>query len=291
VKQASWQSTGAPEETIEDNWLFRLVRARFRSRATGREHDYYVMRLADAVNVIALTPAMKVILVRQFRAGSGDDSLETPGGLLDPGEDPFEAGARELAEETGYEGDPPEVVSTCWANPSILSSRLVTILIRNARFTRPPSPDTHEELKVELVAAKHIPRMIRSGEISHALAIQGLQTWLISDLSGSDAARAARRRARQTSIAWIMALIAVAALVMWIVRTLGIQGAMSLAIMFAFPLGLASSLWLLDDLTRPILVRDLRLTLRYRLARLLVALATGVVILFVLVLFYRLRII
>ncbi len=91
------------------------------------------MHLADAVSVIALTPDRQVVLVRQFRAGSGRDSLETPGGLLDPGEDPLAAGARELLEETGYAGDPPELLGTVWSNPSIMTSRTTTIVVANAR--------------------------------------------------------------------------------------------------------------------------------------------------------------
>jgi ADP-ribose pyrophosphatase len=91
---------GAGEQTIEENWLFRLRKERFRSRLSGQEHDFYVIHLADAVHVVALTPDDEVLLVRQFRAGSKRDSLEIPGGLIDPGEDPCAAGARELREET-----------------------------------------------------------------------------------------------------------------------------------------------------------------------------------------------
>ena len=102
VPEPSWIRDGEGDRTLEENWLFRLRRERYRSRATGRSHDFYVLHLADAVHVVALTPDRRVILVRQFRAGSGRDSLETPGGLLDPGEDASEAGAPELLEETGY---------------------------------------------------------------------------------------------------------------------------------------------------------------------------------------------
>src|SRR3954452_15595007 len=99
----SWTRDDAEtDRTLEENWLFRLRRERFRSRLSGKAHDYYVIHLADAVNVIALTPDRRVVLVRQFRAGSNADSLEPPGGLLEEGEDPREAGARELLEETGY---------------------------------------------------------------------------------------------------------------------------------------------------------------------------------------------
>jgi ADP-ribose pyrophosphatase len=177
--EASWVRDGDSDQTIEENWLFRLRRERYRSRATGQAHAFYVMHLADAVNVIAPTPDRQVVLVRQFRAGSGRDSLETPGGLVDPGEDPLAAGARELIEETGYEGGPPELVGTVWSNPSILTSRSTTILIRDARKVAEPTPDHGEEVGVELVPEREIMRMIREGRIDHSLVVCGLLWWLL----------------------------------------------------------------------------------------------------------------
>lgn len=182
----SWLPEGEPE-TLEANWLFRLRRERFRSRLSGKAHDFFVLHLADAVNVLALTPDRRVILVRQFRAGSNSDSLEPPGGLLDEGEDPRAAGARELLEETGYAGDPAEVLGTSWSNPSILSSRITTILIRNARPAREPKLDESEELRVELMPADAIEPAIRGGAIDHALAVQGLLLWLIAERDRGEA--------------------------------------------------------------------------------------------------------
>src|SRR4051794_24039673 len=109
MPEPSWLRDGGADQTLEENWLFPLRRERDCSRRTGQVHDFYVLHLADVVSVVALTPDRRMILVEQFRAGSGRDSLETPGGLLGPGEDPLEAGARELLEETGYAGDPPRV--------------------------------------------------------------------------------------------------------------------------------------------------------------------------------------
>ncbi|HWT79294.1 MAG TPA: NUDIX hydrolase, partial [Candidatus Methylomirabilis sp.] len=93
TRQPSWVRTagGTHDQLLEENWLFRLRKERFESRHTGRVHDYYVLDLADAVHVVALTPDGEVLLVRQFRAGSGRDSLEIPGGLVDPDEDPCRA--------------------------------------------------------------------------------------------------------------------------------------------------------------------------------------------------------
>jgi ADP-ribose pyrophosphatase len=178
--EASWTraADGAADSTLEENWLFRLRRERFRSRLSGREHDFYVMHLADAVHAIALTPDDQVVLVRQFRAASAHDSLEPPGGLLEPGEDPRAAGARELLEETGYAGDAAVFLSTLWSNPSIVTSRTTTIVIRNVRRVAEPKLDHNEEVTVELIPASAIPRLIQEGRIDHALCVAGLLWWL-----------------------------------------------------------------------------------------------------------------
>ena len=53
----------------------------------------------DWVNVLAMTPKQEIILVRQFRYGTEEYSLEPPGGVIEKGEDPIVAGQRELLEE------------------------------------------------------------------------------------------------------------------------------------------------------------------------------------------------
>jgi 8-oxo-dGTP pyrophosphatase MutT (NUDIX family) len=178
MSDPSWTPEAEGDATLEDNWLFRLRRERFRSRASGKVHDYYVLRLADAVNVVAITADRRLVLVRQFRAGSGRDSLETPGGLLNTGEDPLAAGARELLEETGYAGSPPRWLGKVWSNPSLLSSRITTILIEDARPVASTAFDDHEELTIEQVPEAAIPSMIEDGRIDHALVVQGLLAWM-----------------------------------------------------------------------------------------------------------------
>jgi ADP-ribose pyrophosphatase len=177
--EPSWiPDGGAHDQTLAETWLFRLRRERFRSVRTGKTHDFFVADLADGVHVIAVTPDDQVVLVRQFRAGSRRDSLETPGGLLEPGEDPGEAGARELLEETGYAGDPPESLGILRPNPALLTMSISTVVIRNVRKIAEPRPDASEELAVVLVPAREIPAMIRDGRIDHAVCVAGLLMWL-----------------------------------------------------------------------------------------------------------------
>lgn len=184
----TWEPVPEASRTIEQNWLFALRRERFRSRQSGKQHDYYVMDLADCVNVIALTPSRELVMVRQFRAGSRAVSLETPGGLLDPGEDPAAAGVRELREETGFEGDPPRVLGTVWSNPSILTSRATTIVIANAVRTSEPAHDPSEELSIERVPLDRLNDLIRDGLIDHSLVVAGLLWWQLLE-AGPDEAR------------------------------------------------------------------------------------------------------
>lgn len=241
----------AEPRAIEANWLFRLRAERFRSRATGRSHDFFVIGLADAVQVVALTVGRRVVLVRQFRAGSGRDSLEPPGGLIEAGEDALAAGVRELLEETGYAGDPPRLLGQCWSNPALLNSRITTILVANARRVAIPKPDPGEELSVEEVPARAIPGMIADGRIDHGLAVQGLLLWLVGELPGHPLStpRTPRRPTRWT-VAGLMGLVALSAVLALWARYAGVA---AVAIFVATTGGSWVAVRWLDDTTRSVL--------------------------------------
>ncbi|MEZ4518692.1 MAG: NUDIX hydrolase [Chloroflexota bacterium] len=69
---------------------------------TGKEHSFYILEAPDWVNVIPLTPDEQVVMVRQYRHGTGTVTLESPAGMADhDGEALAVAAARELREETG----------------------------------------------------------------------------------------------------------------------------------------------------------------------------------------------
>lgn len=67
---------------------------------------YYVLEYPDWVEIVALDADDNLLLVRQYRHGIADFSIELPAGGMDPsGADPCTAAARELLEETGCAGD------------------------------------------------------------------------------------------------------------------------------------------------------------------------------------------
>ncbi len=138
---------------------------------TGATTRFSLIACVDWVNVIALTPDDRVILLRQYRAGTDRVCLEIPGGMIDAGEAPATAAARELVEETGYSASAWRHLGTVSPNPAIQSNRLHSYLALDARLTAAPAPDSGEVLAVETATLTEVRAMLRDGRIEHALVV------------------------------------------------------------------------------------------------------------------------
>jgi len=150
-----------------------------RSLGDGPSHEFVLLSSPDWVNVVPLTPDGQVVLIRQWRHGTGEVTLEIPGGLIDPGESPMIAGARELAEETGYQGQKMEPLGWVHPNPALFDNRCYTCLALDCRLAGPPRPDDTEQIKVELHPLDQVPQLIRQGRISHSLVVAAFaRFWL-----------------------------------------------------------------------------------------------------------------
>ena len=159
--------------------IFEVRKQRLKRRSDGLEGEFFVLDTNDWVNVLALTPDDKIILVRQFRYGSKEQSLEPPGGVVERGEDPVVAGLRELQEETGYVGEEPKLLGVVRPNAAILSNRCHVILVRNAQKTAELNFDQHEELVTELYPVRELKEMVRRGEITHSIGLNSIMMLLL----------------------------------------------------------------------------------------------------------------
>ena len=160
---------------IGDFRIFKLRSDVKLSPRTGREHDFFVLDSVHWVNVIALTPGQKLVMIEQFRHGSNTVELEIPGGMMDAGEnDPVATAVRELREETGYEGENARLLGRIWSNPAILCNRTYTVLIENCRLKHDVDWDHGEDLATRLVPAANITKLIAGEKIGHSLVVVAL---------------------------------------------------------------------------------------------------------------------
>lgn len=165
-----WKKKG--QRTDYDCGFFQVQVHQSASPITGKEYPFYILSTRDWVNVVALTKDKKVLLVSQYRHGSGEISLEIPGGAVDTqGEPPLEAAQRELLEETGYQAAEWHSLGKVQPNPAILNNACHTFLALDAERVADLKLDEAEELEVSLHDVADIPRMITDGRIQHGLIV------------------------------------------------------------------------------------------------------------------------
>jgi len=161
-------------EELQDCAVFRVTRSVARSPRTGALHPFFGISADAWVNVVALTAAGEVVMVRQWRHGSQEVTLEIPGGIVDPGEGPEAAALRELLEETGYGGGSAEPLGSVNPNPALFGNRVHTFLVRGVTRLGEVQNASTEETSVVLVPRSEIPELLRAGAIDHALVVAAL---------------------------------------------------------------------------------------------------------------------
>ena len=169
---ARWRK-GA-ERVIAATRVVDLIGVHYSRGNPAREGEFIVIRAPDWVNVLALTPDRHLVLVRQFRFGIDDFSIEIPGGVIEAGEDPITAGVRELREETGFQGTGARLLASVHPNPAIQENRCHIVLVENARRSTGTDFDDDEDIQASTVPVGQALEWARSGRITHSLVLCGL---------------------------------------------------------------------------------------------------------------------
>jgi 8-oxo-dGTP pyrophosphatase MutT (NUDIX family) len=139
---------------------------------SGRDHEFFIVDAPDWCNVVPLTRDGHVVMVRQRRHGIDEETLELPGGMIDPHDaSPLEAARRELLEETGYRAANLEPTGVIAPNPAMQTNRCWSFLARDVEHVGAPRLDGGEDIDVVLVPYAEIPARVARGEIVHSLVV------------------------------------------------------------------------------------------------------------------------
>jgi 8-oxo-dGTP pyrophosphatase MutT (NUDIX family) len=155
--------------------IFDVIEARRRSPRTGQDRGFFLVDTWDWVNIVAFTTDDELLLVRQYRHGTSAFSLEIPGGVVHPGEDPQLAASRELREETGYATtEPLQRLGVVTSNPALFTNRCTTFLARACVRAGALQQDDGEDIEVVVMPLPAVEDAVRCGEIDHALVLAAL---------------------------------------------------------------------------------------------------------------------
>ena len=175
MKNNDWETVS--DKPIGNFRIFNMREITAKSPRTGKEHPFIVLEGNDWINIIALTPEKKIVLVKQYRFGTSKSELEIPGGIIETGENPVEAGIRELKEETGYVGTNPTYLGHVDPNPAFQANKCHTIIIENCEKKDEQKLDPGEDIQVELATVKEVKSFIDDGIIRHSLVISAFRLY------------------------------------------------------------------------------------------------------------------
>jgi ADP-ribose pyrophosphatase len=130
----------------------------------SKESDFYIKKEGPAVCVVALTTDNKIIIAKQFRPGPNEILLELPGGSIEASESPEQAMARELLEETGYQGEMKLIAEAFDCAYSTM--RRYCLVAKNCEKVSEVINDENEPVETILLTLQEFRDLLRSGKMT-----------------------------------------------------------------------------------------------------------------------------
>ena len=156
------------EKTLSQEYKYRGKIVNLRVDDAELENGHVTKREVvehpGGVRIGALTDKNELLFVRQFRYPYQQVILETPAGKLEPGEDAFEAGKRELKEETGATGRDFQFLGNMYPTPGYCGEIIRLYACRVDGYGE-MDPDDDEFLEVERIPLDKAVQMVMDNEI------------------------------------------------------------------------------------------------------------------------------
>ncbi|MFW2381054.1 MAG: NUDIX hydrolase [Acidimicrobiales bacterium] len=176
-----WEVLG--RRTVHASWWLELHLDRVRLN-DGRiiEHEV-VVSPRDASGAVVVD-GDRVLMIYRHRFITGAWGWELPAGVVDPGETPEEAAARECVEESGFRPGTLRHLTTWHPSSGFTDQTFHVYLATSATEVGPPT-ETNEAIRVEWRTFDQIRNDHRCGRIPDGFTQVGL-AWAAARLGRSD---------------------------------------------------------------------------------------------------------
>jgi 8-oxo-dGTP pyrophosphatase MutT (NUDIX family) len=171
-KKNNWKTISSKQGP--DLILFKTRFDRVKNPRNSHILDAVILEAPDWVNVVALTPQNKIIVVRQHRFGINKETVEIPAGLVDKNETSHQAAIRELREETGYTTKEWKYLGYVEPNPAFMDNLCFTWLAHNVVKTNEQKFDKGENIVVSALSEIELRKEIKEERMRNSLALIAL---------------------------------------------------------------------------------------------------------------------
>ena len=147
----------------------------------GKMRTFSVIDCRDWVNIIPVIDSpegRQFLMVHQWRYGSGELSVEFPGGIIEEGETPEAGAARELQEETAYKAGRMVKLGAVRPNPAIMSNTVHFYLAEDLTPLPGQNLDEDEFVDVMRVSEKEVIANMGKPPYIHSLSAAALMMYL-----------------------------------------------------------------------------------------------------------------
>ena len=163
------KSEGGPDLTI-----FKVRFDFMQNPRNGKIIKATVLETNDSANVVAFTKAGKILFIRQYRFGTGEYTLELPGGFIEKTETAEVAIKRELEEETGFKASNWSYLGFVPSNPVFMDSIVHHFLAKNAEKTSVLNLDEGEDVELLELSVEEVIDKTKQKIIIHPHTISAL---------------------------------------------------------------------------------------------------------------------
>ncbi|MEU1372199.1 NUDIX hydrolase [Streptomyces triculaminicus] len=144
----------------------------------GARIDYHVVRLRDVAIAAAVDDRRRVLMMWRHRFVTDTWAWELPMGLVEDGESPLDAAARELEEETGWR--PEAMQELIYAQPAAGISDSQHFVFRADGVRRVGEPtERNESDRLEWIPLADVPGMIARREIVSSATLVAMMALLL----------------------------------------------------------------------------------------------------------------